>query len=36
MKYKIYETAKGNNEFITECAGGDFVNGGIKMIYICI
>ena len=26
MKYKIYETAKGGNEFIKECAGGDFVN----------
>lgn len=26
MKYKIYETAKGSNEFIKECAGGDFVN----------
>ena len=26
MKYKIYETAKGENEFIKECASGDFVN----------
>lgn len=26
MKYKIYETAKGENEFIKECASGDFIN----------